>query len=709
MKKGIYKRNSKNTNTFIAIFATIAAVSMVGTAIFASSTSALTYQEAVDVQFTFAPTVSVNLSGNLTIYDLSPGNSADSNIITVRASSNEANGYTLYSTVGSSSSNYTDLRLSSSNTSNVFTNLSSNKATLSAFSDNTWGYSYCNTTNDCDNSTTYWVSGNAGSTNAGYNGLPIFNANNNTTGVILADSNSANETVLKFKIGAKASSSQLAGAYTNIVNFINVAKVVTTSYTVNYNDTSSEATGMPTQQTGTTTNSTVTLRTTAPTRSGYMFKGWCDVSTNDDTCSGTVTMPGHVYALNTTASSTTVNLYAMWSKTTPAPIICSAANKICYSPNTTENDVIGTMGEQSANASTETMLLASNFSRAGYGFAGWNTEPDYSGALYGPQETITTPSDMSSGLPLYAVWVKSEGSLQDTSKVSSVCSRLTQSGPNVTRTLNSVSALTDQRDNETYAIAKLADGNCWMIENLRLDNTNTDNSTGALAQGYGTSTTYGNFSGLATSESANFSDSTTVNSIYYSGTQSGTASINIGTTNYPGYRMPRYNNRNTSSRASNPTSKIAAMYSYGNYYTWSAALANTISYDGLTATDADGKTSETVGTSLCPKGWKLPYGYNAYHGNTSGGFYYLDSQLGGTTNNPALSTTWRSYPNNFLYSGEIYGSSFDRGYNGYYWSSSNKSYHQSFTFELSDEAVYPGDDQESKYSGLTIRCLLAGS
>ena len=49
--------------------------------------------------------------------------------------------------------------------------------------------------------------------------------------------------------------------------------------------------------------------------------------------------------------------------------------------------------------------------------------------------------------------------------------------------LSSVTALTDQRDGETYAVARLADGNCWMIENLRLDAEDTLGDTNkVLAQ-----------------------------------------------------------------------------------------------------------------------------------------------------------------------------------------------------------------------------------
>ena len=178
------------------------------------------------------------------------------------------------------------------------------------------------------------------------------------------------------------------------------------------------------------------------------------------------------------------------------------SGKICYYPNGTK--VEGTMGCQTISASaTSATLLASNYSREGYGFAGWNTEFDYSGIFYGPNETISFTAGQytgtNSGLSLYAVWVKSEGSLQDPSKVPELCGTgtgsLTTAPIDGTANLSSVSALTDERDNDTYAIAKLADGKCWMIENLRLDNTpeltstNTNNPSLPLTNNYAESTT----------------------------------------------------------------------------------------------------------------------------------------------------------------------------------------------------------------------------
>ena len=70
---------------------------------------------------------------------------------------------------------------------------------------------------------------------------------------------------------------------------------------------------------------------------------------------------------------------------------------------------------------------------------------------------------IGNGFTLYAHWVESTGNLQGWND----CSALN---------LNQVIGLTDTRDNNVYAVSKLADGNCWMIENLRLADTDSDHS-----------------------------------------------------------------------------------------------------------------------------------------------------------------------------------------------------------------------------------------
>ena len=395
--------------------------------------------------------------------------------------------------------------------------------------------------------------------------------------------------------------------------------------------------------------------------------------------------------------------------TEPAPITpqSTESGKIRYFANV--SDYQGTMADQDIAASVT--LLPSNFSRTGYGFAGWSDKFDYAtnpeAKFYGPNETITlNPADYTGtnpGLPLYAVWVKSQGNLQDSTKVASVCNSLTAAPIDGTANLASVSALTDQRDNNTYAIAKLADGKCWMIENMRLDNTATGNSDGSLAQGYG-----GQFAGLASPESPWANNITTANSLY--STDGADNTINIGTSN-AGYRFPRYNNQNTSDRASAPATG-ANTYSYGNYYTWASAIADTTHY-----TSGDHNT-----TSICPTGWQIPLG-NTSTGdieqgesdtaNRVGGFSYLDRKMGGTgktQSTAADSLRWRKYPVNFVYSGYVgSGSVNDRGFLGLYWSSTANSSSYAYDLYFNNSIVYPGTSYGDKYLGRAIRCVASGA
>ncbi len=391
----------------------------------------------------------------------------------------------------------------------------------------------------------------------------------------------------------------------------------------------------------------------------------------------------------------------------PAQPQTCITGKICYFANV--SDYEGAMADQ--DIASEVTLLPSNFSRTGYGFAGWSDKFDYAtnpeAKFYGPNETITLNTadytGTNPGFSLYAVWVKSEGNLQDSAKVATVCSSLTTAPIDGTANLSSVSALTDQRDNQTYAIAKLADGKCWMIENLRLDNTATGNSDGTLAQGYG-----GQFAGLANPETpwTTSSSYTTANSLY--STDGADNTINVGISN-AAFRFPRYNNQNTSDRASTPTVD-ANTYSYGNYYTWAAAIADTTDYDA----GGDYNT-----TSICPTGWQIPLGDTSTgdieqgESNTAnkvGGFSYLDRKMGGTgayQSTAADSLRWRKYPVNFLYSGYVSGSVSSRGSYGEYWSSTAHSSSKAYGLSLaSTNVVLPGIGYGNKIHGKTIRCLM---
>ena len=192
---------------------------LIGT-IFSSKASALTYQSEVTTEFTFNPTLSINLSSsNIIINNLAPGSAADSNIVTVGVTTNTAYGYVLSATAGIKGGN-TNL-VNTSDSTYIFTNLATTAGAASSLSnipDDKWGYSYSS-----DSGST-WVSGDTGSTAAGYAGLPLDNNDNaNERGkggtTLISTDNPADSKSIQFKIGAKASTSQPAGTYTNVINF----------------------------------------------------------------------------------------------------------------------------------------------------------------------------------------------------------------------------------------------------------------------------------------------------------------------------------------------------------------------------------------------------------------------------------------------------------------------------------------------------------
>lgn len=308
----------KHSKSIIILILTITAIGLLDI----KHSSALTYQNSTDVSFTFVPTVAIDISGDLVISELAPGSASDSNEITISTSTNNPGGYTLYATVGSSSNVSTNL--THTNGSNTFSSISTT-TDLTDFSDNEWGYSYCIAANDCTSST-YWVSGDYNGSATGYNGLPLYT----TTGIKLADTSNLTDTsTIKFKIGAKASSSQIAGNYTNIINFAAITKILTTNYTISYNDTSVESANLPSGQTGTITqNTNVALSSTEPTRTNYTFQGWCTVDNTSDpaTCAGTTYQAGDTYTIVNTGGTIIVPLYAVWESVAPTTYTVSFGN-----------------------------------------------------------------------------------------------------------------------------------------------------------------------------------------------------------------------------------------------------------------------------------------------------------------------------------------------------------------------------------------------
>lgn len=360
----------------------------------------------------------------------------------------------------------------------------------------------------------------------------------------------------------------------------------------------------------------------------------------------------------------------------PHEIACDAG-KICYNPNT--NIVEGQMGEQTVSSSaTSATLYAPNFKKTGYGFAGWSDKYDYEtnpdAHFYGPNQTITFTAGeytgSNPGLSLYAVWIKSAGTIQNWNG----CSSLAQ---------GATTALTDERDGNVYAVAKLADNKCWTIENLRLDDsaelssTNTHNPSLPITNVY------------------DATNPTTSN--HLSATTDPTITAWCQNTNSACIDQSMLATNNTTLFANNTSTSYSSssnVYSYGNYYNWYSATAGHGKYGSSYA------SGYIALGDICPAGWHLPTG------NTTGEYYALNTAIYAGTNGSTASNGLRSYPNNFVYSGYVDGSSVgDRSSGGFYWSSSARYSYNTYVLYFLSDLVIPGTYTNYKYIGWMVRCV----
>ena len=398
------------------------------------------------------------------------------------------------------------------------------------------------------------------------------------------------------------------------------------------------------------------------------------------------------------------------------PTACTNGN-ICYDDNganslinhgiTMANQTTDDSNTQISNSNDNTVTLwASNFRRDGYGFLGWNTQKDGKGTMYGPNETLSSADKstvVANGLQLYAIWLKASTEYTMQTFTDEVCqTKMVQTaydnnGKPIMSQTNNVIALEDIRDGNVYAVAKLADNKCWMIENLRLGNKKVDGTTPtATLTAENTNNPVSGFTGVIVKNDERW--------------------CAVGATEEECGNANGADTKNTTSTISEMNSANLSVYSYGNYYSWYTATAGSGTYS--VSTNAGHATS-----SICPKDWILPQGGAI---TTDGGqvnnaanndFYKLSKAVLGAepdTMNQyneysyTYGSALRDYPNNFIFAGtrDIL-SMVARGSQGSYWSSSAYSATNSYRALLSGNAVLPGTSYIYivKRYGLSVRCF----
>lgn len=392
------------------------------------------------------------------------------------------------------------------------------------------------------------------------------------------------------------------------------------------------------------TNTSTTLRVNAFTKPKYYVDGWnTDKDASEPTYAdgGTFTLP--------TDGTTEITLYAIWK---PAYTVHFhggddvEGDMISYKWDS--NEVEGEATTMIKKVGTQGILISPNYSKTGYGFAGWSEDPDAASKInntsnkpivYGPNENITLTASFAStateegDLDLYAVWLpaETEYTLQTFNKTA-----FEAAYPN-----KNVIALRDERDNNVYAVAKIAGGYWWMMENLRLDfsdpNTtitaaNTNNPSSSFitsVNGFKGRTDYQNFFKECTAQNASCYDT-----------------VSFSVDNIIHKYNPHYGPTPPVSNINRKPNQ--SWYSYGAYYNWYTAVAGTLGTYSNNSYEipADGKP-QTASGDICPSGWKLP------NGGATGDYSNMNVALGGTQLNFNGSSEW--YTSSYS---SVYGESF---------------------------------------------------
>lgn len=252
--------------------------------------------------------------------------------------------------------------------------------------------------------------------------------------------------------------------------------------------------------------------------------------------------------------------------------------------------------------------------------------------------------------------------------------------------------LKDVRDGKYYWVAKLADDNCWMTQNLDLD---LSTSVALMPED----------SDVMSSWTPGFTTVTRVTTgTINSGSQIETRSWSLGD-----YRIKDPTISNSCGSGKNDLSQCAtqftayatpitanndelAHYIVGNHYQWNAATAGT----GGTI------TSGQAASSICPKGWKLPES-NAITAGSFGGLvnaYNIGTDVAKLTSSPLY----------FVRGGVAYQTAvtlFDvAGNYGVYWSSTPTSMTgpaYDLSFGVTDNLV--PSSSSNRYDGNSVRCV----
>ena len=159
------------------------------------------------------------------------------------------------------------------------------------------------------------------------------------------------------------------------------------SYTIQFDGNTADG-GSTTEQ-AMTYDTAATLTANGYTKTGYTFIGW-----NTQPDGGGMAYDDGQSVINLTPNDgETVTLYAQWH---------ANSYTIQFDGNTADS---GSMTDQSMTYDQAASLTANGYSKTGYTFIGWNTQPDGGGTAYTDGQTVSNLTSEEGGtVTLYAQW-----------------------------------------------------------------------------------------------------------------------------------------------------------------------------------------------------------------------------------------------------------------------------------------------------------------
>ena len=254
-----------------------------------------------------------------------------------------------------------------------------------------------------------------------------------------------------------------------------------------------------------------------------------------------------------------------------------------------------------------------------------------------------------------------------------------------------MSTAIDSRDGIEYHIQRLADGKCWLLDNLALDlvtykgNLNSSNTNASdevlayLKNGGGSGQYAANGVITKTSNSGSWTNSYTDPYI---------ATDYIGT-------IPQ---------GSDPMADKASEgdWKIGVYYNYCAASAGSYCYSTSNAPTDNQNGVRNIDADICPKGWHMPTG------NTSGEYSAQANAIYGSTGSTSDATAYANYRSalRLPLSGYFYnGSANYQGSYGRWWSSTRDDNSYMYYLYANTSGIGPAYTS-NRTNGYSVRCVL---